>query len=155
GRLALLPGGTLHVKRVADAYAVKDAEKCHVVAWELAGFGLTPTISWFDDDGAWFADVADGFATIREGWSTAASQLLGVQKPLAAARREMISRAIARRPDKGLAIVHARLFDPTIKKAIDDATILVEGDQVKAAGPKLAPPAGYEVLDAKGKTALP
>ena len=67
GTLPLLPGGAVKGKRVAEATVEKGGESRHVVAWELAGFGLTPSVSWFDDDGAWFGDVWDGGHTVREG----------------------------------------------------------------------------------------
>jgi imidazolonepropionase-like amidohydrolase len=155
GALRLLPGGTLRATKVAEATVTKAGETRHVIAWQIAGFGLTPTISWFDDDGAWFGDMGDGFSCIREGWASVAPELLALERPLGAARREEIMRNVAHRSDKGLAIVHARLFDPAKKKTIDDATILIDNQRIKAVGPKIAPPAQYEVLDAEGKTALP
>ena len=95
--------------------------------------------------------------TIREGWDDVAEKLLAIQKPLALAqkRREAIAKSTAHKPEKGLAIVHARLFDPATRAAKDDMTIVIEGNRVKAVGAKLAAPAGFEVIDAKGKTVLP
>jgi imidazolonepropionase-like amidohydrolase len=155
GALPLVPGGALRAARVAEATVEKGGERRHVVAWEISGFSMTPGISWFDDDGTYFGDVADGSETIREGWTSVAPQLLAIQKPLGQARREKVAARVAHTPGTGLAIVHARLFDPVKKKIVDDATITIAGDRVKSVVSKAPPPAGYEVLDVKGKTVLP
>ena len=84
-----------------------------------------------------------------------APKLLAAQKPLAAARREKVAAQVSHRPARGLSIVHARLFDPVTKKTTEDATITIVGDRVKSVSAKASPPAGYEVLDASGKTVLP
>jgi imidazolonepropionase-like amidohydrolase len=155
GALPILPGGTFRASRVAETTLDKDGRKQHVVAWELAGFGLTPSITWTDDDGALFADVSDWSSSIREGWESEAPKLLEIQRPLGRARRERVAKQGAHAPAKGLAVVHARLFDPAKKRVVDDATVVIEGAKVTRVAPKLAPPAGFEVIDAKGKTVLP
>ena len=153
--LALLPAGKVRVRNVAETDVQHGSETRHVVAWELSGFGLTPNLSWYDADGTWFGEVGDASSHVREGWSAVTPKLLAIQKPLEAARREKIAAETAHRPAKGLAVVHARLFDPARKKTIDDATIVIEGGRVKSVTPKGAAPKDYEVLDAQGKTALP
>ncbi|HEY2514785.1 MAG TPA: amidohydrolase family protein [Polyangiaceae bacterium] len=153
--LALLPGGKARVRSVAETDVQRGSETRHVVAWELSGFGLYPNISWYDADGSWFGDVGDASSVIREGWSAVAPKLLAIQKPLGAARREKIAAEVAHRPSMGLAVVHARLFDPARRKTIDDATIVIESGRVKSVTPKGTAPKGYEVLDAQGKTVLP
>jgi imidazolonepropionase-like amidohydrolase len=155
GTLTLLPGGSIRARRIADATVERGAERRHVVAWEFSGFGLTPSVSWYDDDGAWFGEVEDGAHTLLEGWGAAAPTLLAVQRPLDAARRERLAKELVHHPDKGLAIVHARLFDPVAKRLIEDATITIVGDRVKSVAAKGKAPAGYEVIDAKGKVVLP
>jgi hypothetical protein len=155
GALPLLPSGTAHVTKVAETTLDKGGEKKHVVAWETSGFALTPSVAWYDDDGAAFADVSDWSSAVREGWEDSARQLLALQKPLAQARRERIASQVSHKPDKGLAVVHARLFDPVKKTTTQDVTIVVEGGRIKSVVPKGAAPAGYEVLDANGKTVLP
>ncbi len=51
------------------------------------------------------------------------------------------------------AIAHVRLFDGLT--VIPDATVLVEGGKIVAAGPKVKVPAGVETIDGAGKTLLP
>jgi hypothetical protein len=155
GNVALLPGGRVRAERVAETTVAKDGQPVHLVAWQWTGVGLTPSIEWFDDGGLLFANVSDWVSTVREGWTSAVPALLAVQKPLLRAWRESIVKKVAHAPRGGLAIVHARLFDPVKRTARGDMTILIDGDHVKDVRPKLAAPAGYEVIDAQGKTVLP
>ena len=150
----LLPGGALHARKVAETTLARGAESVHVNAYELTGFGFEPTFEWYDDHGDSFAQVDDYGAGIRSGWAGSIPRLLELQRPFAQARRERIAKEVSRTAPR-LTIVHARLFDPATKKTIDDATIVLEGGKVKAAGAKLAAPAGGEVIDARGKTAIP
>jgi imidazolonepropionase-like amidohydrolase len=150
----LLPGGTLRARKVAETTLRRGDESIHVNAYELAGFGFVPATEWFDDEGEVFGTVSDDSATVREGWKDAVPSLLALERPLGQARRERIAKEVAHHP-ASLAIVHARLFDPATKKTTDDATIVVEGDKVKAVGTKAVPPKGAEVIDARGKTVLP
>jgi hypothetical protein len=55
------------------------------------------------------------------------------------------------------AIVGARLIDGGGAKPVDDATVVVEGDRIRAAGSraKIRVPQGAAVVDAKGKVLMP
>jgi imidazolonepropionase-like amidohydrolase len=155
GSVPLLPGGRAHAEQAAEATIHKDGQALHVVAWRWTGFGLTPSYRWTDDDGRFFGSVGDWVSVVREGFSASIPDLLAVQKPLERAWRETTWKRVSHKPAAGLAIVHARLFDPVTRKTTDDATILVEGSRVKDVRAKAPAPPGYEVIDAKGKTALP
>ena len=155
GSVPLLPGGRAHAEQAAEATIHKDGQALHVVAWRWTGFGLTPSYQWTDDEGRFFGSVSDWVSVVREGWSASIADLLAVQKPLERAWRESVWKRVAHKPSTGLAIVHARLFDPVTRKTTDDATILVEGSRVKDVRAKAPAPSGYEVIDAKGKTVLP
>lgn len=50
-----------------------------------------------------------------------------------------------------LAIVNATLLASPTSEPVDNATVLVSGGRIIAAGRALAPPAGADVLDAKGR----
>ncbi len=56
-----------------------------------------------------------------------------------------------------IAIIHGQLIDGTGAPAIDDGVVVVEGQRIAAVGPADAVevPAGAEVIDACGKTAMP
>jgi imidazolonepropionase-like amidohydrolase len=150
----LLPGGFLQAKKVADATVVHGGETKHLNAYELAGSSFVPGIEWFEDDGTTFGTVSDSGATVPEGWGDVVPNLLAVQRPLAQAWRERVTKQVTHHPAT-LAVVHARLFDSATKKVTPDATVVIEGGKVKAVGPKLAAPKDAEVIDAHGMTMLP
>ncbi len=52
-----------------------------------------------------------------------------------------------------IAITHVRIFDGT--KTIPDGTVVVEGRMIRAVGPRVAVPAGAQVIDGSGDTLLP
>jgi imidazolonepropionase-like amidohydrolase len=54
-----------------------------------------------------------------------------------------------------LALVHAHVIDGTGAPPHDDWTVLVRGDRISAAGPKVEVPAGATVIDVSGKSVLP
>lgn len=56
---------------------------------------------------------------------------------------------------KSLALTNARLIDGTGGPVIENATVLVSGDRITAAGNGVGVPDGAEVLDLRGKTVLP
>lgn len=156
GSARLLPGGELRAREVRRTKLDADdgSGGVEVRAFELAGFGFSPRIEWFDSDGESFAQVDDTGAGIRAGFRKSIATLRELQRPFAIARREDIAKSVAHGVEK-LAVVHARLFDSKRKRASDDATILIEAGKVKRIGAKLEPPAGYEVIDAKGKLVTP
>ncbi len=54
---------------------------------------------------------------------------------------------------KPIAITHVRIFDGA--RTIADGTVVIEGWTIRAVGPKVAVPAGAEVIDGSGDTLLP
>jgi imidazolonepropionase-like amidohydrolase len=63
------------------------------------------------------------------------------------------ARSEAAEAAKPIAITHVRIFDGS--KVIPDATVVLEGRTIRAAGPKVAVPAGAQVIDGSGSTLLP
>jgi imidazolonepropionase-like amidohydrolase len=58
-------------------------------------------------------------------------------------------------PPPVLALVHARVIEGTGAPPHDDWTVLVRGDRIAAAGPKVDVPAGATVIDVAGTSVLP
>jgi imidazolonepropionase-like amidohydrolase len=54
-----------------------------------------------------------------------------------------------------LALVHARVIDGTGAAPHDDWTVLVRGDRIAAAGPRVDVPGGSTVIDVSNKSVLP
>ena len=78
--------------------------------------------------------------------TTSAGQVKPVQKPVAAKPASPV-----------LAIVGATVIDVNGKSNIPDAVVIIEGDKIKAVGPRarVKVPSGAEVIDARGKYLIP
>jgi imidazolonepropionase-like amidohydrolase len=75
----------------------------------------------------------------------------------AAALSAFASQQVPARASGPIAIVGARLIDGTGGAPIDDSAVIVEGDRIRAAGPRARVPIarGVESVDARGKVLLP
>jgi hypothetical protein len=158
GQLALLPGGSAHVTRAGDLTVQAEGKSMHVVRYDVDGFAFEPFSVWLDDDQELFAQAGAWFSVVREGWQGVVQKLNDVQREAAVVRFGALAKKLAHVPPAaGLAIVHARLFDSEKKRVVPDATIVVKGDRIVAAGPGATTkvPAGTETIDAAGKTAIP
>ena len=67
---------------------------------------------------------------------------------------------VENRPVKALVggtVIHTNLADPAAPKTLADATVIIEGDRIKAVGPaaSVKVPAGAQVIDVKGKYIIP
>jgi imidazolonepropionase-like amidohydrolase len=65
----------------------------------------------------------------------------------------LMTGGLAAEAAKPIAITHVRIFDGS--KTIPDGTVVIEDRTIRAAGPKVAVPAGAEVIDGSGDTLLP
>jgi len=156
--LALLPSGRARATRVGDRTVGANGRSMHVTCYEVQGLGFQPAPTWLDDDRESFGTIDPWASVVREGWEAVVPQLMAFQRDAQAARLGALARKLGHvAPGAGLAIVHARLFDVEKKKVVPDATIVVKGDRIVAAGAgaRTKVPAGVETFDAKGMTAIP
>ncbi len=156
--IALLPAGEGRVAPVLERTFAAKGRSVHVTRYEVTGFDYEPDAIWLDDDGELFAQAAAWSSTVREGWEDVVPELVHLQRDAEAARLAALAQTHGHTPPPaGLAIEHARLFDVETKKVTPDATIVVKSDRIVAAGPsgQIKVPPGVEILDAKGKTAIP
>ena len=151
--LVLLPGGEARLE--ADTIVEIDGHKLHQIA--IAGIGFTPYLVWLDEELELFAFVSAWFSTVRDGAAAMVPALLAADQKWYAARAARLATQLAHRPPAaGLAITHARVFDPERKTVVPDATVVVAGDRIAAVGDATTrPPAGAQVIDARGRTLLP
>ncbi|HEY6644203.1 amidohydrolase family protein [Povalibacter sp.] len=155
--LPLLPAGTASVQRTGEATLEEGGRKRHVTAYEVSGLGFSPTGVWLDDDGSFFASVSSWVSVIREGWASTAAQLLEQQDNVDAQRTRETAHQLTQKPAGPLAIVNANLFDAVATQSLPDTTIVIEGNRIKAVGPRnqVQVPANAEIIDARGKAVLP
>jgi imidazolonepropionase-like amidohydrolase len=62
---------------------------------------------------------------------------------------------VAEAPSHRVALRAARLLDVRGGTVVADPVVLVEGDRIRAVGPRLPVPAGYEIVELPGLTLLP
>ncbi|HXO20574.1 MAG TPA: amidohydrolase family protein [Thermoanaerobaculia bacterium] len=157
GRLPLLPAGEASAER-AGAIAVKTGGGTRSVQQVvISGLGFQPFSLWLDADGAFFASH-DGWSTfIRDGWQDALPQLIAAQDATLHQREAALAARLTHRPEKGLAITGAKLFDAETGESRPGTTVVVAGNRIAAVGRdgEVAIPAGAEVIDARGKALLP
>lgn len=160
-RLALLPGGEIEiVSRGKDAFS-RNGE---IVTLEhLAVFGLVwgREDVWIDDKGQLAALVTrdrefDHFEALRAGNESLLDEV--VAKAGEDAVKWLGEAAAKAATASGMfALVGARLVDGTDAAPIEDATVVVDGDRIIAAGPRASTPvpAGARTINVQGATIVP
>lgn len=155
GRLALLPLGELRVTR-EETTTIRGR---HLTCYALDGLDFLPVRVWLDDNLDFFGLIDPSWMShVPPGWGDAIDPLGKIELELRARRAETEVRRLAHRPPAaGLAFVHGRVFDAGTKRWLEDCTVLIRGDRIEAVGPTDAfkPPAGAEIIDARGKAILP
>ncbi len=157
GRLPLLPQGEARIEPVGEAQVKKEDETRSLRLYALTGLGYTPAYLWMDEQGFFFARY-DGFvAAIREGWESSLPTLVQAQSQVSQEREKALAARLSRRPENGIAIRGARLFDPVSGRSTAGTTVVISGQRISAVGPdgKVPIPSGAEIVEAKGKALLP
>jgi imidazolonepropionase-like amidohydrolase len=157
-RLPLLPTGEARLEEVTSLPVQAAGRSQTVHLYSVAGLGFTPGYLWLDESRDLFASVGGWGALFREGWADAVPQLTHAQDTAEKARSRELAVRLAHHPQGGgLAIRHARLFDPATGAYRPDTTVLVAGNRIQAVGPdaEVTVPPGVEVVDARGKALLP
>ena len=157
-RLPLLPTGEARLEEVTSLPVQAAGLSQTVHLYSVAGLGFTPGYLWLDENRDLFASVGGWGALFRDGWADAVPQLTHAQEVAEKARSKELAVRLAHHPQGGgLAIRHARLFDPATGAYRPDTTVLVAGNRIQAVGPdaEVTVPPGVEVVDARGKALLP
>jgi imidazolonepropionase-like amidohydrolase len=157
-RIPLLPTGEARLEEVSSLPVQAGGRTQTVHLYSIAGPGFTPGYLWLDDQQNLFASVGGWGALFREGWVDVVPQLTAAQDASEKAHYKELAARLAHHPaGGGLAIRHARLFDPQTKTTLPDTTVVVAGNRIVAVGKdgEVAVPAGVEVVDAGGKALLP
>jgi imidazolonepropionase-like amidohydrolase len=157
-RLPLLPTGEARIEEVTSQPVQVAGHTQTVHLYAISGLGFTPGYVWLDDNRELFASVGGWTALFREGWVDIVPQLLHAQDAAEKARYRDLATKLAHHPQGGgLAIRHARLFDPETRTIQPDTTVIVSGNRIQAVGKdsEVTVPSGVEVVDAQGKMLLP
>ena len=158
GKLRLLPVGEASIEKLGTLDLEKDGASMRVRQVVITGLGFNPDRLWIDDkDGSLFASDDGWSSLVRTGWEASLPKIREAQQQAIEERERTLAAKLARRPEKGLAIVGARLFDSETQKVVPKTTVVVVGNRIVAVGPdgQVEIPAGAEVIEARGKTLLP
>ena len=159
GRLPLIPGGALTMRKVADARVGEGTRARDVQLVALTGIGLTPTFAWTTTDAAprLFAFIYPGYVQlVEEGYEADAAALETRQKAAEAEVLVALQQRLAHRVEGTTLIRNARLFDSEAGTLGAAGDVLVRGGRIVSisnAGGEWA--AADQVIDAGGRTLLP
>ena len=156
-RLALLPGGTAQLERLAQLTLEQAGQRREVTLCALSGLDFEPALVWITPDQRLFASVSGWLTTIERGWEGQIDRLLGVQDEAAERRGRALASVASRRLERPLAFTGVRVYDPRTMHTYRDWNLLVVGDRIVKVGPRadVAIPADAEIVDGTGKTLLP
>lgn len=151
-KLPLLPAGEASLRKAGERTVAGQ----HLTCYEIAGLGFTPSPIWLDDANELFASVSSWSSLIRAGHESAAEELIKSQDEWREAAVKEAAQRLTHVPSGGgLVITNARLFDPGTLTTTPDATIVIRGNTIEAAGVNVAAPAEFEHLDAGGRFVMP
>ena len=160
--LRTLPTGIVRIVRRGQDVVRYRRRPVRLVRYSIEGLIWGRETVWLDAKGDLVAAVTidaelDHFEAVRKGYEKALGDLLRSAGSDGMAALHEVSRRIAPGRPELVAIVHANLIDGTGRPAIPDATVVVRGDRILAAGPRseVTIPRGAKVLGARGKSLLP
>lgn len=159
GKLPLIPGGTLSIRKVADATIARGRERRKLALMSLTGVGFSPTFVWATTDAKprLFAYLESGWMQlIEEGWEPHAKTLEARQK---AAERNILAAMQTRlaHPLKGATLIrNARVFDSKRAELGPASDVLIRDGRIVSVAPagsrKIK---ARHVVDAGGRVLLP
>ncbi len=164
GRLPLLPGGEASIRPTgvtltaeASASSDRSGEAVEATLYEIDGLDFSPSYVWLDEDDDFFGASFGWMGVVREGWEGALPEMAEAQQTRESAWLETLAESLTDRPRAPIAIVGARLFDPTTLSTRPGTTVLVEGNRIRAVGPdgEVEIPEGALVIDAEERALLP
>ena len=161
-QLTTLPGGQVKIEpRGQDSINV-DGKTQTFDRFTVEGLIWGRETLWFDQARNLIASVTtdaefDHFEAIRQGYEGALGTFVGRAGADNMAALAEISKGISGSRAQKIAIVGGTLIDGTGSPAVTDSVVLIENGKFTAAGPKsqVKIPAGFQKVDARGKTILP
>jgi len=155
--LDVLPGGHARLETVAERTVSAGGASRNLVLYFIDGLAFGPVPVWLDDKGELFLEGDTWMVTVPEGWEGGAPELIAAQKAAIAERAFAEAKALQHRPEHGLAIINANLFDPQTRTLKPDTTVIVNGDRILRviSGARPDFPKEMEVVDAHGRTLAP
>ena len=160
--LAIFPSAKVRIEpRGKDSIAI-DGKEQTFDRFTVEGLIWGRETLWFDQSRNLVASVTtdaefDHFEAIREGYESGLGTFVGRAGADNMAALAEISKGISGSRANKIAIVGGTLIDGTGAAPVADSVVLIENGKISAVGPKASVkiPAGFQKVDATGKTILP
>jgi imidazolonepropionase-like amidohydrolase len=161
-QLATLPEGQVKIEpRGPDSIKI-DGKDQTFDRFTVEGLIWGRETLWFDANRNLIASVTtdaefDHFEAIRAGYESGLGSFVGRAGADGMAALAEISKGISGSRAQKMAIVGGTLIDGTGRTPIPDSVVLIENGKITAAGSnsQIRIPAGFQKIDARGKTILP
>ena len=157
GKLTVLPGGEVRVRKVLQLDVASGAKKKRVTLYEVAGLNFSPDYLWLDDQQQFFAAGGGWSIVISEGWESAGDTLKTALEMVHADRSLELAKQLIHHPAGEIVFAHANVFDAGSATIVKDQDVAISGNKiisVDAVG-KTTHSKDAQVIDATGKTLLP
>ena len=133
-----LPTGEARLEEVSSSQVRSGGASRQVHLYSLSGLGFTPSYLWLDENQDLFMEIQGWAVVFPEGWADVVPDLTKIQDTAEKARYQDLAAKLAHHPQGGgLAIRHARLFDPATKTTLPEMTVVVAGNRIVACGNRL------------------
>lgn len=146
--VAPLPQTGKSIELSKDTTAIPVARVSDYVGSYLHWGGRSDSLHWMVGAEYFTRELKDAFAFLPGAPAD-------LPKPAALKGQDLGLRLDVDAPKDVVAFTHARLVTMKGEEVIEDGTVLVEGDSIKAIGKDVAVPANARVIDASGKTIVP
>ena len=155
-RMAVLPSGTLTLKKGGDLTLAGTPGPARVTAYTLGGTNLSPDFILLDARGGLFAVISPTFVIVRDGYEKEDARLRALAATMSSDRLVAIQKAGAHRYGAPVRITNVRLFNPVTKALTGPVAVVVSGSTIAGVEPLASPATPGEVtIDGGGGTLVP
>jgi imidazolonepropionase-like amidohydrolase len=156
-RLALLPAGEATLEAVGPLPGDAAAGGHALTQYQISGLDLSPTRIWLDGEGTTAAIASSWFSVLSPVARELLPQLLTAQDQATDAWSAGLATAQTVVPAGEVLIRGARLFDPRDLSVTAGTSVLVRSARIARVAPdaELSPPAGAQVIEARGRFLMP
>src|SRR5437868_3814716 len=131
--VALFPTGENSIVHDRDLTITAPGQSpMKVSLYSISGSGFSPFQVWLDPGHHFFGYVSAWSSTIRDGWQSAAPAMVATQDSVAAARFQILARALSHRPIGPLVFRNANVFDSEHARMVPHTTVVISGNRIQA-----------------------
>jgi hypothetical protein len=159
GKLPLIPGGTLTMRRLAESAVTRGGAKQSVRLVAIIGLGYSPTFAWLtvEKRPRLFAFILPGLVrVIQEGWQGNGAALEARQQRAVDEELGAMERRLAHRLTGATLVRNARVFDSEHATLGPASDVYLYRGRISAVLPAGSPARGVDqVFEAGGRVLLP